>query len=216
VWVLVHYVFTLGFHADHAIRRLSRARDVEAVVVVTARPVVRAVRNAFMEIVAFCDRAGLPRPVLLDLPLEDPAGAVYAVLRAVEGARRIVVDVSGGMRIVTLLTVVAAMIASRRSYVEVFASGEREDAPEARIPMLVLHALLFGGLGGEKRAILELLDRFGEMSVSDLAKAIDRSERTVRAHLADLKRYELVEGSAKIRISGWGRLLLALGRSQGS
>ncbi len=209
---MVCYVFTLGFHADHAIRRLSRARDVESVVVVTARPVVRAVQNAFMEIVAFCDRAGLPRPVLLDVPLEDPAGAVYAILRAVNGAKHVVVDVSGGMRIVTFLTVVAAMIASRRSYVEVFASGEREDAPEVRVPMLVLHALLFGGLGGEKRAILELLDRFGEMSVSDIAKAIDRSERTVRAHLADLRRYELVEGGSKVRISGWGRLLMALSR----
>ncbi len=208
----MYYVFTLGFHADHAIRRLSRARDVEAIVVVTARPVVRAVQNAFLEISAFCDKARYPIPRLVDVPLDDAASAVYTIVRSVEGARHVVADLSGGIRIVTVLALVAMMVVSRYSYVEVYVSGEREDAPEIRVPMLALQGLVLGGLSGEKHAILELLQKHGTLSVADIARILGRSERTIRAHLAELRRYELVEGGERVSISSWGRLLVALAR----
>jgi len=209
---LALYVFTLGFHADHAIRKLSRARNVDGIVVVTARPVVRAVQNAFLEISAFCDKARYPIPRLVDIPLDDGAAAVYSIIRSIEDAKHIVADLSGGMRIVTILTFIALMIVSRYRYVELYISGEREDAPEISIPMLALHTFLIGSLSGEKLAILELLAKYSSLSISDIAKIMNRSERTIRSHVAELKKYEFVKGGERISLTGWGYLYLDLVR----
>ena len=208
-------VFTLGFHADHIIRRLFRAGGgVDGVLLATGRPVVRAVRQAYSEVAAICDRMGLDPPKLLDLPLDDPSTGIAAVLRELRGRSHIVADLGGGMRPVVIMVFSALLLAASRSFVEVYVSGEREDAPEIRIPLNTLLYALSGGLSREKMEILSHLARMGSATQHDLSQLLGRSERTIRAHLADLRRYELVkEVGGRIELTGWASLVMSAAES---
>ncbi|MEM1909651.1 MAG: hypothetical protein QXH81_08815 [Thermofilaceae archaeon] len=69
------FVFTLGFHEDFILRRLSRkaAQPCEKVPVLTASPVVGGVRSAFNSLVEQCGRLGLSTPELVAVDLTDEA-----------------------------------------------------------------------------------------------------------------------------------------------
>ncbi len=207
---MVLYLFTLGFHADHVIRRLVRAQNIEDIKIVTARPVVRAVQQAFQEITAFCERSNYPIPKLVEIDLSDTASAIYRVYREVSGYRQIVADLGGGMRPVIVSTLLALLIASTKSDILVYVSGEREDAPEITVPLTTILTVLFRSLSNEKKKILEHIEKNPGITRSELAEALGRSERTVRAHLAELKRLRfIVEEKNSVRSTPWAQLYLA-------
>ncbi|MDW8086306.1 MAG: CRISPR-associated CARF protein Csa3 [Ignisphaera sp.] len=208
------YVFTLGFHADHVIRRLSRARDVDGVYVFTGRPAVRAVYNAFQEIAAFCEKASLPTPKLYELSIEDSGAAVYTIVSLLKDAGHIVADVGGGLRGLVAITVSALFILSRWSSIDLYVYGEREDAPETHIPIPALYQIVTKGFSEEKIKILEILNGVDEMDIGSIAGIIGRSERTVRAHLSELKRVCVVVSTSggKLALTSWGRIVVALSK----
>ncbi len=205
------YLFTLGFHADHAIRRLLKARDIESIVIVTGKPMVRAVSQAYSEIVAVCEKAGLPTPKLIELPIDDPGTAVYLVYREVRGYQHIVADLSGGMRPVVVLTLLALSLATTSSFVEIYVAGEREDLPETKLVLNLITNLVSRSLSEEKLKILEILWKTPGVSQHDIAQIIGRSDRTVRAHLSELKKLDLVENrGGTLHPTQWTRLALEL------
>jgi len=202
------YLFTLGFHADHVVRRLGRARDVEGVVLVTVKPAVRAVLEAYRVVAGFCEKVGLPAPKLFEIDVSDPGASAAELVRLLKGFREVVADLSGGMRIAVVLSMLSLIAASRSVDVVVYVSGEREDAPEVRIPLRVV-SYLFGYLSDEKRRLIELVASAPGISVDDVARELGRSERTVRGHVGELRKAELVEveGSA-LRPTTWVKLVL--------
>jgi len=187
------YFFTLGFHADHVIRRLQGARDVEGIVVVTAEPVVRAVHVAFGEIASFCDRVRLPAPRMVPVDISSPGEAVVRIAEALQGFDRVVADVSGGMRSVVVLAITALLIHSTRASVRLYAVAEREDAPEMHIPLEMVRVVMGGGLSAERRRVLRTIAETPGASPGDLARALGKSEKTVRNYVAEFRRMGLVE-----------------------
>jgi CRISPR locus-related DNA-binding protein len=201
------YVFTLGFHADHVIKRLARARDVGGVIVVTATPVVKAVSDAFKNIVAFCDKASFPYPQLLDVDVSDGGSAALKVLEKLRGWSYIVADLGGGMRPLVTVTLIALLLAGKWAQVDFVVTGEREDAVELRVPLNTIYMLLTG-IGQEKLRILEELSR-SSMDVSEIAQVLGKSERTVRTYLGELKKFGLVvEDRGRYSTTSWGRLAI--------
>ncbi|MCC6057871.1 MAG: CRISPR-associated CARF protein Csa3 [Desulfurococcaceae archaeon] len=201
------YVFTLGFHADHVIKRLARARDVGGVIVVTATPVVKAVSDAFKNIVAFCDKASFPYPQLLDVDVSDGGSAALKVLEKLRGWSYIVADLGGGMRPLVTVTLIALLLAGKWAQVDLVVTGEREDAVELRVPLNTVYMLLTG-IGQEKLRILEELSR-SSMDVSEIAQVLGKSERTVRTYLGELKKFGLVvEDRGRYSTTSWGRLAI--------
>ena len=199
------YVFTLGFHADHVIKRLARARDVGGVLIVTATPVPKAVVDAFKNVVAFCEKASLPVPQLLEVDVVDGGSAALRVLERLRGWSYIVADLGGGMRPLVTSTLIALLLACRWARVELIVTGEREDAPELRIPLNAVYMMLTG-IGQEKLRILEEVSK-RSMDVSEVAQVLGKSERTVRTYLGELKRFGLVsEEGDKVFATSWGKL----------
>ena len=95
------FVFSLGFHEDFVIRRLSdlAARRGEGVVLFTGSPVAPGTRRAFTSLVDYCTRVGLDAPRLVELPLSDAPRAVSTAVRVVSSLPEpIVADLGGGMR----------------------------------------------------------------------------------------------------------------------
>ena len=205
-------VFTLGFHADHVIRRLFKSTsDVEAVHVVTARPVVSAVKHAYSEIVAIIDRMKLPPPKLIDVDVSSPGASIYTLYKQWKSYSHIVADLSGGMRPVVVITLIALTLATLHSHVELYVSGEREDAVEARIPLNILPYALTKSLSQEKAAILRTLLKTPGLTPHDLAQLLGKSDRTIRAHTSELKRYELIQDkNKKLYPTNWAKLIIEL------
>ncbi|MEM4847947.1 MAG: hypothetical protein QW794_09350 [Thermosphaera sp.] len=79
------FVFTLGFHEDFILQRLSRkaAQPCEKVLMLTASPVVGGVRSAFNSLVEQYGRLGLGAPELVTLDSTDEARALAMPIRRV-------------------------------------------------------------------------------------------------------------------------------------
>jgi len=189
----VLYVFTLGFHADHIIRRLSRSRSIESIVIFTAKPVVRAVVNTFKEVLAFCDRARLPIPRLVEIPPDDAAESIYIVLSELGSWDKVVADLSGGMRSIVVLVLTALLIHSMKSYVVIYTSAEREDLPEFSISLDLIRTIMTKSLSREKFKIVQEIMKTPGITITELAQTLNKSEKTIRNYLAELKRLELIK-----------------------
>ena len=188
-----HFIVTLGFHADHAIRRLALHRPA-TVTVVTASPLVKAVEKAYKDIVAFTDKASLPHPQLLEIPVENPAKAVEALVDRLWDKSPIIADLSGGMRAVVVLTLTALLIlAVKGSRVKVYVTGESQEAPEAILDMETLATLVRGTVSPTRRKVMELLKARGEATAAEIASELKLTERTVRQHLAWLRNHGFAE-----------------------
>jgi len=203
------FVFTLGFHEDFILRRLSRkaARPDERVLVVTASPVVGGVLSAFGSLAAQCKRLGFGEPELLALDLSDEAGALSLLVSRFGGlGEPIVADLSGGMRVVCVLTLLALLLSDRRF--ELYVIPESGEAAELHIPAGVTRA--FAGLSREKREILREIAARPGVPVEPLARRLGRSPKTVRNHLSELKAMGLVASrgrGAPLELTRWGRVL---------
>jgi CRISPR-associated protein Csa3 len=202
------FVFTLGFHEDFAIRRLASkaARRGEPILVLTAKPAVGAVQKAFNSLREFCLRVGLEEPRLAELDLSDGARALVearALIGQLPGL--IVADVSGGSRMVVVVAILA-LLALGREY-ELYVASETGAGFELHVPAGVSRAL--SRLSEEKRAILAELSRSPGATAEELARRLGRAQKTVRNHLAELKKAGLVtaRGGGGFELTSWGRAI---------
>ncbi len=203
------YLFTLGFHPDHITRKLFRASDVEAIYIVTAKPVVRAVQDAYKDVVGLCERANLPPPKLIEIDVSDPGSSVYTIVRELKRYRSIYADLSGGMRIVVVITMISLFILSQDHDIVISVAGEREDKPEISINGRIF-AYLSSGLSDERKRVLEIIAKSPGIDITYLSQALGRSERTVRAHVAELKRMGLIDmkSNGALYTTSWAWLFI--------
>jgi len=203
------FVFTLGFHEDFILRRLTKkaARPDERILVVTASPVAGGVLSAFESLREQCRRLGFCEPELLTLDLSDEAGALLRLISRLRGLEEpIVADLSGGMRVVVVLTLLALLLSGRRF--ELYVLPEGGEGAELHIPAGVARAL--AGLSREKLEILREIAARPGASVEYVAKRLGRSPKTVRNHLSELKAMGLVVSrgrGAPLELTRWGRVL---------
>ncbi|MCC6065934.1 MAG: CRISPR-associated CARF protein Csa3 [Thermofilum sp.] len=204
------FVFSLGFHEDFVIRRLSSlaARKGEEIVLFTGSPVVPGTRRAYTSLLDYCTRVGLEAPRLVELPLSDAPQAVSTAVRVVSGLREpIVADLGGGMRAV-VVAVLLALMTSGKAF-ELYVSSEGGEAEELRIPAGVARAL--SSLSAEKREILSVIARSEGCTAEFIAGRTGKALKTVRNHLSELKRMSLVASTGRrggYKLTSWGRAVL--------
>jgi len=204
------FLFTLGFHEDFIIRRLSfcSARRGEDIYVFVNKPVVGGVVKAFDSLSFYCRRIGLSIPRMIELDLSDPANAlIYACKVISKIPTPVVVELGGGMRSLVIL-VFLAVLNSCRDF-ELYVSVEGTEDIEIHFPRGFTKALK--GLSFEKRMILSTMHRFGRIRVEDLARVLGKPVKTVRNHLSELKRMGLVVSSGKgapLRLTRWGEIFV--------
>ena len=210
----MHFLFTLGFHADHAIRQLARARDIETITIATADPLVKAVEKAYKEIVAFTDRAGMPHPALLTLPVHDPPAAVEKLVDHLWTRTPLVADLSGGMRAVVVLALVAIQILAAKGHrVQVHVTTETSEAHHIVVDMETVTTILKGTMTPTRQKIAEEIAKMGEATPPTLAQTLQLTERTIRQHLAWLRNHSfLTEKRETYKPTPWLRLYTRLWR----
>jgi CRISPR locus-related DNA-binding protein len=204
------FVVTLGFHEDRAIRRLmesSASRDDE-VYVVTASA-VPAVVAAFNSLAGFCRRVGLPEPRLVEVPprLYEGVSVLAELIGGSPGP--VVLDLSGGMRYLAVLAVLALFLTGRRAtvYVQPESEGEELVVPESVV------GLAYGSLQELELSILGVVAEREGSTVEAVAEALGRSPKTVSNAVSRLQKLGLVARRGRaggLHLTEVGRLALRL------
>ncbi len=209
------FIVSLGFHEDRAIRRLmesSASRDDE-VFVVTAST-VPAVVAAFNSLAGFCRRVGLPEPKLVEVPPRLYEGV--AVLAELIGSSPgpVVLDLSGGMRYLAVLGVLALFLTGRRATVYVQPESEGE---ELVIPESVVN-LAYEPLQELELSVLRLVAEREGITVEGVAELTGRSPKTVANAVSRLQKLGLVARRGRaggVYLTEVGRLALRLAGAVG-
>lgn len=205
------FIISLGFHEDRAIRRLtmsSASRDDEVFLITASTS--PAVLRAYDSLVSFCRKAGLREPKLVEVP-SDLYGGVAKIAELVLGFEGpVVVDLSGGMRYLAVLGMLALFLARRRAVVYVQPEGEGQDL---EIPESVMD-LAHTSLQDLERSILKMVAGGEGLRVEDVARSLGRSPKTVANAVSRLQRLGLVVRrgrSGGLHLTSVGRLAVLLG-----
>ena len=211
------FVFTLGFHEDFAIRRLTvaGASRGDGFLCVTLKPAAGATLRAYNNLLNFASVSGVRALGLLEVDAGSPAQAVASIVSRVfevsgGSVRSVVFDVSGGSRGVTTPAIFAAILLSIAGFnVDVYVSSEGGEVWEARFPSSFLKVFTLN-LGGQAIEILRLLAESQGLQVSEIAERLAVHEKTVMNRVAELSKLDLVARRGRgggVYLTQWGELL---------
>ncbi len=187
----VALIVTLGFDEKFCYRAVLRhgISDGDAIYLITAGNDER-VMKAYEAIRSFVSTSF--RNISVEL-IKVPTDFVQGVKLLVDRFRRIdspmIVNLSGGMRILALMTFAALAISGREAEVEV----ELEDfSGVVSIPRQLIAMLAAAKIGEEKRELLRtLVGR--EMEAREIAERLGKDVTTVRRHVRALSELGLVK-----------------------
>ncbi len=169
---------------------MHNALPEDFIVVLTASPLVPAVTKAFEGVRAYCLRTGLSEPKLVEVPL-DAADGIYTIMSVLKGLPRpMVVDISGGMRVLGVLTLISLLF--NEGALDVYLQAEGGEAPEVHIPKELFEFMRNPLTDAELEIIKVIAERPG-ITIEELAKALGKSEKTVRNLIARPKKLLIVQ-----------------------
>jgi len=191
-------IITLGFEEKFALRGLTRhgISKGDRLILLTG-PTIERVRKAASYVRDFIDKyySGEVSVDLVELPVHDfyqTTLRVKQVLENVATMDQVIVNLSGGMRIIVLAVFIAVMLLSMRN---VKVELETEDSSKyLTIDAVALKSIMsFEELSEEKMRILEVLTREEKaLTVAALSKRLRRDSSTIRKHLRSLEEAGLV------------------------
>ena len=190
---------TLGFEEKFAVRAITRhGLDRGDRVCIFRGPGVERAERAAKVLKDFVERyyGGEVELRFIEVPVESFQGAVAAVKGALEeysrGASRVVVNLSGGMRVLVAAALTALSLAELD--VEPLIELELEDSSSiVSIPLSMLKASSFKQeLTEERRRLLKALVELREATIQELASKLGLSQATVRRHIHKLMELKLV------------------------
>ncbi|RLI25333.1 hypothetical protein DRO58_06505, partial [Candidatus Bathyarchaeota archaeon] len=187
-----------GFEEKFALRGLTRhgISKGDRLILLTG-PTIERVRKAASYVRNFIDKyySGEGSVDLVELPVHDfyqTTLRVKQVLENVAAMDQVIVNLSGGMRIIVLAVFIAVMLLSMRN---VKVELETEDSSTyLTIDAVALKSIMsFEELSEEKMRILEVLTREEKaLTVAALSKRLRRDSSTIRKHLRSLEEAGLV------------------------
>ncbi|MEM4972057.1 MAG: CRISPR-associated CARF protein Csa3, partial [Sulfolobales archaeon] len=185
---MASYIFTLGFHEDFILRRLlsEKAQPGNRIVVFTVKPAAGATKTAYQNLATYCIRMGLSSPELVELSIGDAEDMISSVLDILETLEEpIIADLTGGMRIL-VIAIYTALIASKKRF-RVYVATEGEQRAQITIESTHIEAIT-KELTEEKRKILETIVRNPGITPPQLARIMQKSEKTIANHITELKK----------------------------
>lgn len=186
------FVFTLGFHEDHVIRRLHshNALSEDVIVLFTVSPISPAVRRAFEGVRGYALRTGLSEPKLVEVPLNPPDGifTIMGFLRSIP--KPFIVDLSGGMRALGVFVIVSLMLMGED--VDLYLQPEGGEVGEVHVPR-ELFEFMRRPLSDAELEVLRVICKSPGVTVEELAEFTGKSEKTVRNLLIRLRKLLIVQ-----------------------
>ena len=202
------FVFTLGFHEDHAIRLLtsSGASFDDRVVVLTGSPLVTATKKAIEGLRAFTLRMGIGEPVVIEVPPSFNEG-ISTILRVFSDNAEYVLGLSGGMGYLIVFTLIALVLSGRNAKIYIYPEGG--DVPEILIDKYVLTTLRKLPTEAELRVLNEIVKAPG-ITDEEIAVIIGKKVKTVRNIVSELNKSGLIIKRGRrggIYPTEWGKVI---------
>jgi CRISPR-associated protein Csa3 len=190
-------IATLGFEEKFCYRAILRhgIKEGDEIVLITAE-IVEKVEKAFDWIkklvqTSFSDKVAV-RLVQLDVKsVEKSIKAVSELLNSAEG--RLIVNLSGGMRALVIIVLIACIMKARR---EMVIEIETEDLSSLLLVPSELIRLVKDPPGSIHLEILRLVKR-GIRKSESISRELKRDASTIRRHLAELEAMGLVEAEKR-------------------
>jgi len=208
------FLITLGFHENFAIRRLtaSGAGPGDRLLVITLSPMVAGAKNAFESLSAFSRRLGVSEVRLVEVDPSSLEESVEKIIEAVDevGGREIVVDASGGSRVLVLASLLAVTFLSGRYRVSYYIQSDTGGGWEVKVTDQQLRRLR-PTISKEKERILLMVVESPGLTAEELSERLNIKEKTVKNHMSELKAMNLVTQRGRGRgyyLTSWGRLMV--------
>jgi len=187
------FLCSFGFDEKFVLRCLVRygfsVGDI--VKLITSDPPDSRVLDAYRRVEELARRLG-GSSELLAVDYRDLDRAISVIIGIVGGLRgnEVIVNLSGGMRILICLILIALMLAETKSKIKI--EIETEDLKSlVDIPQKILKLPKFR-MGGAKLKIAEILVSRGELSVTELATAIGKDKSLMSRHIRDMEEVGLI------------------------
>jgi CRISPR-associated protein Csa3 len=207
------YLSTMGFHESFVLRLLSRTnatRDDELIIVVP-KPVIGGVAEAIDSLKASCSRMRYPEPRVEEIELGDFPSTLSQILDVVLSSKGIIhANLSVGLRSMDVLILLAILL-SRKPFFA-YLMSESGEGHEIVVKGDEVYSLL-KEYTVEDLKLLYAISRKGEVTLSELANELGKSEKTVVNRLNELKKAGLVVIKGKDRgvsLTQLGNILLKM------
>jgi len=191
------FIFTLGFHEDHIVRRLhqSSATIDDEILVFTAKPAQGAVKRAYEGLIGYTRSVRLRYPKLVEVPLESTPEALKIIIEALGDKQEpFIVDLSGGMRAIGILVLTALLIMKVKA--DIYIQPEAGEVNEVKIPK-ELFEYLEKPLTIEEQNILREIVMNPGITIEELATKQRKSPRTIRNTLTRLRKLLIIQKGRK-------------------
>lgn len=210
--------FTLGFDATSVIARLSEVSlhgDENLVFIVPRSSSARAIatQKTLESHVAALNSHGFKLNLkYVEIGEEEPSVAIAQIYDSLSESGNIIVELSGGMRYLVLVTFLACLILANK-VIEVTTRLE-SDGRKVRLPLLNVN-----NLRSTDAKLLEQLSRFKDLDRKELASFLEVNVSNISRPLTKLDKEGFVvsKGShpERLSITPLGRVLLDVYREEG-
>ncbi len=208
-------IVTLGFDEKFCYRAILRneIKDGDTIILLTAG-VVDKVKRAYELVERFVSTTYSDVEVkLLEVNPNDFVSGVSRVLKLLRELKdsRIIVNLSGGMRALSLMVYCALTLADKKAKIEI----ELEDfSGVVEIPSEILSLpRALSRLSDEKIRLLKVLKEKEVMRVKEIASVLRKDITTIRRHIYDLEVAGLVEivrrKPLEVKVSDFARMVIS-------
>lgn len=176
------------------------------IIAYTVKPAVTAVKRAFDGLKGFTSRTMLREPLLIELPLDTP-NAIYLIIKSLsDKPRPFIVDLSGGMRVLTLYVMTALLLMKEDA--DIYVQPESGGLTETIIPKELFEFMRKPVTGIELEIIGEVSKNPG-VTIEELARITKKSEKTIRNILSRLRKLLITQKGRKAGLypTKWVKIL---------
>lgn len=206
-----HYIFPIGFHEDYIMRRLLNkmpSQD-DHITIITCRPAGPGNKTAYKNLEAWLSNIGLPHILdpLQEISCNHVEEAIAEIRQLIESSKgdHVIIDVSGGMRILALTTTLATILSEKN--IEICIQSE-QGQDLGCIPVEIIR-IIRKGLTPEEKHLLETIIENPGQTAKQYAQILGRTEKTIQNRLAKLAKHHLIirKGKGpKIYPSKWAKI----------
>uniref|UniRef100_UPI0001E3063C CSA3 n=1 Tax=Saccharolobus solfataricus (strain ATCC 35092 / DSM 1617 / JCM 11322 / P2) TaxID=273057 RepID=UPI0001E3063C len=193
------YFVTMGFNETFLLRLLNEtsAQKEDSLVIVVPSPIVSGTRAAIESLRAQISRLNYPPPRIYEIEITDFNLALSKILDIILTLPEpIISDLTMGMRMINTLILLGIIVSRKRFTVYV-----RDEGGGSRVISFNDNTIraLMRDYSREEMKLLNVLYETKGTGITELAKMLDKSEKTLINKIAELKKFGILTQKGKDR-----------------
>ncbi|QGA53934.1 CRISPR locus-related DNA-binding protein [Sulfolobus sp. E5-1-F] len=210
------YFVTMGFNETFLLRLLNEtsAQKEDSLVIVVPSPIVSGTNTAIESLRAQISKLNYPLPKVYEIDIVDFNSALSKILDLLLPLPEpIISDLTMGMRMINTLILLGIIVSRKKFTVYV-----RDEGGGSRVISFndgIMRALM-REYSKEEMKLLNVLHEMEGASVTELAKMLNKSEKTLINKVAELKKYGILIQKGKdrkVELNELGLNVIKLNRS---